>query len=95
MCSIFNKCLVEGITSKLVHFLMGECGLVQEIKDYADLEHMFTFMVDMDDACTPTSKEHPRYYILLEFLQQFLPKGLHQIIDDKKVMIFLHQTLNL
>jgi hypothetical protein len=79
---------VEGITGELVHCLIGDCGLVQEIKDYVDLEHLFTSVVDMDDACIPTSKEDPSYYILLEFLQQFLPKDLHQIIDDKKVMIF-------
>jgi hypothetical protein len=51
--------------------------------------------MDSNDICTPTSKEDPSYYALLEFLQQFLPKGLHQTIDDKKVMIFPHQTLNL
>jgi hypothetical protein len=69
--------------------------LVQEIKDYSDLERYRIEVMDRYDICTPTSKEDPSYYALLEFLQQFLPKGLHQTIDDKKVMIFPHQTLNL
>jgi hypothetical protein len=69
--------------------------LVQEIKDYSDLERQLTDVMDSNDICTPTSKDDPNYLTLLEFLQQFLPKGLHQTIDDKKVMIFPHQTLNL
>jgi hypothetical protein len=99
--------------------LIGECGLVQEIKDYSDLECQLTDVLDSNDICTPTSKDDPRYlerqcndvmdsddictptskddpnYLtLLEFLRQFLQKGLYQTIDDKKVMIFPHQTLN-
>jgi hypothetical protein len=58
--------------------------LVQEIKDYSDLECQFSEVMDSNDSCTPTSKKDPSYYTLLEFLQQFLPKGLHQTIDDKK-----------
>jgi len=68
--------------------------LIQEFKDNSDLERQFNDVVDSNDICTPTSKEDPSYYTLLEFLQQFLPKGLHQTIDDKKVTIFPHQTLN-
>ncbi len=64
--------------------------MVQEIKDYSDLECQFSEVMDSNDSCTPTSKKDPSYYTLLEFLQQFLPKGLHQTIDDKKVMIFPH-----
>ncbi len=94
--------------------------MVQEIKDYSDLDRQLTNVIDTNDIstptskddpsylecqltdvmdsndiCTPTSKDDPSYYTLLKFLQQFLPKGLHQTIDDKKVMIFPHQTLNL
>ncbi len=124
--------------------LISECGLVQEIKDYSDLErqltdvmdgndirtptskddpsylecqsadvmdsndictptskddpryleHQFTDVMDSDDICTPTSKDDPNYLTLLEFLRQFLPKSLYQTVDDKKVIIFPHQTLN-
>jgi hypothetical protein len=48
------------------------------------LERHFIEVMDSNDICTPTSEEDPSYYTLLEFLQQFLPKGLHQTIDDKK-----------
>jgi hypothetical protein len=64
--------------------------LVQEIKDLTALERHFIDVMDSNDICTPTSKEDPSYYTLLEFLQQFLPKGLHETIVDKKVMIFPH-----
>jgi hypothetical protein len=94
MCSIPNN-VRQGVIGELAYFLIGECGLVQEIKDYSDLKRQFIDVMDNNDTCTPTSKEDPSYYALLEFLQQFLPKGLHQTIDDKKVMIFPHQTLNL
>jgi hypothetical protein len=62
--------------------------MVQKIKDYFDLERQLTDVMDCNDICTPTSKDDPSYYTLLEFLQQFLPKGLHQTIDDKKVCSF-------
>jgi hypothetical protein len=99
--------------------LIGECGLVQEIKDYSNLERHLTDVMDgndirtptskddpsylecqstdvmdSDDICTPTSKDDPNYLTLLEFLRQFLPKSLYQTVDDKKVIIFPHQTLN-
>jgi hypothetical protein len=103
---------------KSAHF--GRCWpLLDEIKDYSDLEcqltdvldsndictptskddpryleHQCNDVMDSDDICTPTSKDDPNYLTLLEFLRQFLPKGLYQTIDDKKVMIFPHQTLN-
>jgi len=48
------------------------------------LECQLTDVMDSNDICTPTSKEDRSYYTLLKFLQQFLPKGLHQTIDDKK-----------
>jgi hypothetical protein len=86
---------MQGVIGELAYILIGECGLVQEIKDYSDLKRQFNDFMDNNDICTPTSKEDPSYYTLLEFLQQFLPKGLYQTIDDKKVMIFPHQTLNL
>ncbi len=86
---------MQGVNGELAYFLIGECGLVQEIKDYSDLECQFIDVMDRNDICTPTSKDDPSYYTLLEFLQQFLPKGLHETIVDKKVMIFPHQTLNL
>ncbi len=86
---------MQGVIGELAYFFIGGCGLVQEIKDYSDLELQFIDVMDSNDSCTPTSKADPSYYTLLEFLQQFLPKGLHQTIDDKKVMIFPHQTLNL
>jgi hypothetical protein len=81
---------MQGVIGELAYFLIGECGLVQEIKDYSDLERHFIEVMDSNDICTPTSKEDPSYCTILEFLQQFLPKGLHQTIDDKKVMIFQH-----
>jgi hypothetical protein len=91
--------------------------LVQEIKDYSDLECQLTDVMDSNDIYRPTSKDDPNYLTLLEFLRQFLPKGLYQTlkpnhftllgflrqflpkgryqtIDDKKVMSFPHQTLN-
>jgi len=136
---------MQGVIGELAYFLIGECGLVQEIKDYSDLKRQLTDVMDSNDICTPTSKddpsylEHhstdfmdnndirtpaskddpsylecqligvmgsndickpttkddPSYLALLEFLRQFLPEGLHQTIDGKKVMIFPHQTLNL
>ncbi len=120
MCSISNNVPRQGVIGELAYFLIGECGLVQEVEDYSDLECHFIDVMDSNDICTPTSKEDPSYYTLLEFLRQFLPKGrhqidrsyrtvvkfqrqvfgfllkgLHQTIDDKKVMIFPHQTLNL
>jgi len=70
--------------------LIGECGLVQEIKDYSDLERHLTDVMDSNDICTPTSKEDPSYYTLFGFLLRLLIEGLHQTIDDKKVMIFPH-----
>jgi len=48
-------------------------SILQEIKDYSDLERYFIEVMDSNDICTPTSKEDPSYYALLEFLQQFLP----------------------
>jgi hypothetical protein len=86
---------MQGVIGELAYFLIGECGLVQEIKDYSDLGRQLTDVMDSNDICTLTSKDDPSYYTLLKFLQQFLPKGVHQTIDDKKVMIVPHQTLNL
>jgi len=86
---------MQGVIGELAYILIGECGLVQEIKDYFDLECQLTDVMDSNDICTPTTKDDPSYYALLEFLRQFLLKGLHQTIDEKKVMIFPHQTLNL
>jgi hypothetical protein len=63
--------------------------------DPSYLEWQLTDVMDSNDIYTPTSKEDPSYLTVLEFLRQFLPKGLYQTIDDKKVMIFPHQTLNL
>ncbi len=81
---------MQGVIGELAYFLIGECGLVQEIKDYSDLERQLTDVMDSNDICTPTSKDDPSYSTLLEFLQQFLPASLHETIDDKKVMIFPH-----
>ncbi len=63
--------------------------------DPSYLECQLPDVMDSNDICKPTSKDDPSYLTLLEFLRQFLPKGLYQTIDDKKVIIFPHQTLNL
>ncbi len=76
---MIQQCPRQGVIGELAYFLIGECGLVQEIKD----------VMDSNDICTPTSKEDSSYLTLVKFLQQFLPKGLHKTIDDKKV-IFPH-----
>jgi hypothetical protein len=80
---------MQEVIGELAYFLIGECGMVQEIKDYSDLERQLTDVMYSNDICTPTSKDDPSYSTLLEFLQ-FVPKGLHETIDDKKVMIFPH-----
>jgi hypothetical protein len=79
-----QQCPRQGVNGELALFLIGECGLVQKIKYYFDLNDQYMDVGDSNEICAPTSKEDPSYYTLLEFLQQFLPKGLHQTIDDKK-----------
>jgi len=54
------------------------CGLIQEIQNYADLEHKYTSIMDKNDFSTPISKEDPIYVMFLKFLQQ--------VIDDMKVL---------
>jgi hypothetical protein len=52
--------------------------LIQEIQNYADLEHRYTSIMDKNDFSTPISKEDPIYMMFLKFLQQ--------VIDDMKVL---------
>jgi len=47
-----------------------------EIKDYVDLEHPFTLVLNSNDVCTPSSKQESSYVTFLKVLQYFLSKDL-------------------
>ena len=61
---------MQGVIGELAHVLIRY--KMVSFKDCANLEHLFTLVVDCNDICKTSSKKDPSLVTLLMFLQ---PQG--------------------
>ncbi len=58
---------MQGVIRELAHVLI--CYKMVLFKDCANLEHLFTLVVDCNDVCKTSSKKDPSLVTLFMFLQ--------------------------
>ncbi len=58
---------MQGVIGELTHVLI--CYKMVSFKDSANLEHLFTLVVDCNDVCKTSSKKDPSLVTLFMFLQ--------------------------
>jgi len=58
---------MQGIIGELAHVLI--CYIMVLFKDCANLEHLFTLVMDCNDVCKTSSKKDPSLVTLFMFLQ--------------------------
>jgi hypothetical protein len=58
---------MQGVIGELAHVLI--CYIMVLFKEYVNLEHWFTLVVDNNDVCKTTSKKDPSSVRLFMFLQ--------------------------
>jgi hypothetical protein len=58
---------MQGVIGELTHVLI--CYKMVSFKDCANLEHLFTLVVDCNDVCKTSSKKDPSLVTLFMFLQ--------------------------